>query len=224
MSNVEIIHDLLKGYGQLLKLEETHWKEQGYKGAKDAGMELPVLTRAALKAAPEGDALEAGDAWEKAVTYEKWDDGWVRHRSGLWWKIAGNTGTSVSEAELGPPLWGEWARNAESAHLKPDTNAPGRFRFWTYAERELKKGGALADGEIPALRQKMEILAEPIKDEACKWHFENKKLVYHVFWGGTGDDPYGIRRLCYRFVKFADREGPESSSGPGAQKSEESAR
>lgn len=122
--------------------------------------------------------------------------GWARHQSGIYRSDKNPPAGKLSE--MGPPLFGEWAIDAgHSVHLRPDPWLAGGLTEWTYGERPLPADEALQDGETPALRQRLCVLANPLEEAAGR----HETLVYHVFWGASDEgEPYALRRLFARFA------------------------
>ena len=131
--------------------------------------------------------------------------GWVRHRSAAYRTDEGKP-TGLTEEAMGPAIAGEWAQAAVgvSVHLRQDPDNPGRLARWEYTERLLAAGEALREGERPALRQRITVMARSSKRVSFELADRQPVIVYHVFWGADPSDPHAIRRLFARFVQFSD--------------------
>ncbi|HRQ81642.1 MAG TPA: hypothetical protein PKZ97_11030, partial [Azospirillaceae bacterium] len=109
-------------------------------------------------------------------------------------------------ADAGALVKGEWV-DADGAGLllHPDPDAPGCLIRWRYAERLLTDNAALQSEEIPALRERIVVLAPPIPKQPPSKEALQPVLVYHVFWGADDPgDPHAIHRLFHRFAGFAE--------------------
>jgi hypothetical protein len=114
--------------------------------------------------------------------------------------------------EAGPPIAGEWLVPDDTArpdvgvsiHLRPDAIVAGCLAEWRYEERPLKEQDTLHGDEIPALRQRVAVMAHPRRDVQQVPHAQ-RVLFYHVFWGtADGEDSHALRRLFARFAGFDD--------------------
>jgi hypothetical protein len=119
---------------------------------------------------------------------------WIRRRSAVWASDADKK-EKLDGHEDGPPLWGEWASDRGSVHLRPDGS--GLFRFHRIAETPYAQGQDVPAGAHLMLRQEMHVIRQGAGKGRTK-----PVLLYHVYWGGTDSDPYGVRRLFSRFAGF----------------------
>jgi hypothetical protein len=129
--------------------------------------------------------------------------GWVRHRSAAYRTDEGKP-AGLSDDALGPPIAGEWESRGRTAsvHLRQDPDHPGRLVRWEYAERPLGPDDALHDGEQPALRQRINVMARSVRQVSLALGEQQPVILYHVFWGADAADPHAVRRLFSRFVGF----------------------
>ncbi|HLK80881.1 MAG TPA: hypothetical protein VKT99_05210 [Xanthobacteraceae bacterium] len=135
---------------------------------------------------------------------------WIRRRSAVWVSDV-DAKADLDDGSGGPPLWGEWASKDDSVHLRPDGS--GQFRFHRIAETAHAGGQDVPAGARLLLRQeiavirKMKETAEEEEAGGARFRHERIKsvLLYHVYWGGTEGDLYGIRRLFSRFAGFDRR-------------------
>jgi hypothetical protein len=131
--------------------------------------------------------------------------GWVRGRSAAYRTDEGKPAGLTDEA-MGPAIAGEWTLAAVgvSVHLRQDPDNPGRLARWEYTERLLAAGETLREGERPALRQRITVMARSSKRVSLELGDRQPVIVYHVFWGADPSDPHAIRRLFARFVQFSE--------------------
>jgi hypothetical protein len=135
---------------------------------------------------------------------------WIRRRSAVW-ESDFNAKADLDDGNAGPPLWGEWASKDASVHLRPDGR--GQFIFHRIAETTHASGQDIPSGARLVLREEIKVIRR-MKEQADEEeaglprsrHEAVKPVVlYHVYWGGTESDPYGIRRLFSRFAGFDRR-------------------
>jgi hypothetical protein len=135
---------------------------------------------------------------------------WIRRCSAVWASDV-DAKADLDDGNDGPPLWGEWASKDDSVHLRPDGS--GWFRFHRMTETAHASGQDIPAGARLVLREEIKVIRrmkEPEDDDGAglprSQHEPIKPvLLYHVYWGGTESDPYGIRRLFSRFAGFGKR-------------------
>ena len=122
--------------------------------------------------------------------------GWARFRSELGW--IGHPPPCFKQS--GPPIMAEWRDGDVAYRLTPAPSVAGQALFVSAAERALEPDDCLEEGEIPALRQRLEVLA----------HSRVKPfthIAYEVYWGlppnGSGS---ATRRLFDRFAGFIEKQ------------------
>jgi hypothetical protein len=135
---------------------------------------------------------------------------WIRRRSAVWASDV-DAKADLDDGRDGPPLWGEWASKDDSVHLRPDGS--GLFRFHRISEMRHAGGQDVPAGARLLLRQEITVIRQ--MKEAAEGEGAGLPrprparikpvLLYHVYWGGTESDPYGIRRLFSRFAGFDRR-------------------
>lgn len=169
---------------------------------------LPPLTLATLRRqvdapVPSGDRPSEG-AWARVREIARhFENGWVRRRSSLWASDADRL-EDLDDPEDGPPFWAEWASpDGSSIHLRPDPTAPGQYLFHRLEEARHVRGDAVPADSIVVLREQVHVLRDT---GATLEGSVRPVLVYHVFWAGTPQDRYGIRRLHHRFAGFEARD------------------
>ena len=160
--------------------------------------DLPELSLVAVRRTCEQAA--ADDALFEKVTKvlaEAGSSGWARFRSELGWSGA----LPPPFERSGPPIVAEWLDDKGIAHrLSPASNAAGTALMVEVHERALGSCDGLAEGEVPALRQHLEVLAHP--RVAPFTH-----IAYEVYWGLPGNgSSSATRRLFDRFAGFLVRE------------------
>ncbi len=124
--------------------------------------------------------------------------GWARFRSELGW-----SGCPPPCFELsGPPIMAEWLDgNGVSHRLTPAPNAAGRALIVTIRDRMLSESDCLKEGEIPALRQRVEVLAHSRIDPFTH-------VAYDVYWGLPQNGSLSAtHRLFDRFAGFLPKKG-----------------
>ena len=119
--------------------------------------------------------------------------GWARFRSELGW--TGRWPNCFKQS--GPPIMAEWLDDDGACRLTPAPSI-GRALIVSIREREIGSEG-LGENEIPALREKLEVLAhrrvEPFTHAA-----------YHVYWGlPPRGSSSATRRLFDRFAGFLEK-------------------
>jgi hypothetical protein len=160
-----------------------------------------VVVHAETEAPVAAGAAPTKGAWARARELaNKHKHAWVRRRSGVWASDAADDNGKLDDTEDGPPLWGEWASDdGRSVHLRPAGG--GMFRFHRISEKSFSSAEQVQDGALVVLRQRICAIREGADAGRIK-----PVLLYHVYWGGTDSDPYGIRRLFSRFAGFAERD------------------
>lgn len=137
--------------------------------------------------------------------------GWARHQSGAYRTGPGSPPVDGKE-RVGKLLFAEWALTRDkSVKVTPDSGTSvagagggprGELVEWTYGERLVSSLDQLGDGEIPALREVVRVLAAPVK-RADRYEC----FVYHVFWGARDKDaPYDVRRTLARLAGVERRD------------------
>ncbi len=182
---------------------------------KHGDLRLPPMELVAVHVANEAPvaagATPSEGAWERARGLNgEYADAWIRRRSGVWASDV-NTEADLDDVRDGPPLWGEWASTDRSVHLRPDGS--GLFRFHRLTETAHASGQDVPPGARLALREEIKVIRQ-VKEAAeeeraglpqSRHELIKPVLLYHVYWGGTESDPYGIRRLFSRFAGFDKR-------------------
>jgi hypothetical protein len=178
-------------------------------------LNLPPLELVAVRVQND-DPVAAGatpseGAWERARSLnDEHADAWIRRRSGVW-ASDDDAKADLDDVRDGPPLWGEWASKDTGVHLRPDGS--GRFRFHRISETAHASGQDVPAGARLLLREEIKVIRrmkEPAEEEGAglpqsRHEAVKPVLLYHVYWGGTESDPYGIRRLFSRFAGFGRR-------------------
>lgn len=161
--------------------------------------DLPELSLVVVRRTCEQAAADRRVLFEKVtkVLDEVGSSGWARFRSELGWSGA----PPPSFEQSGPPIFAEWLDGKGIAHrLSPAPNAAGTALTVAVHDRALGSLDGLAEGEAPALRQRLEVLAHP--RVAPFTH-----IAYEVYWGLPGNgSPSATRRLFDRFAGFLVRE------------------
>jgi hypothetical protein len=170
-----------------------------------------VAVRVEIDAPVAAGATPAEGAWGRARDLTGTHaHAWIRRRSAVWESDV-NAKEDLDDSRDGPPLWGEWASKEASVHLRPDGS--GQFRFHRITETAHASGQDVPAGARLVLREEIKVIRrmkEPT-DEAgaglpqSRHEAVKPVLLYHVYWGGTESDPYGIRRLFSRFAGFGRR-------------------
>lgn len=172
-------------------LRRTH---TGYGKLREAFGDLPDLAMVAVARTSESAAMdrELFDRVTDALA-AKGAVGWARFRSELGWSGCPPPGFDVS----GPPIMAEWLdRNGVSRRLTPPPSVTGRALIVAIDDRRLGGDDCLEEHEIPALRQRVEVLAHSRVES-----FEH--LAYDIYWGLPQDgSPSATRRLFDRFAGF----------------------
>ena len=160
--------------------------------------DLPELSLVAVRRTCEQAAADHA-LFEKVtqVLAETGSSGWARFRSELGWSGA----PPPSFEQSGPPIVAEWRDGKGIAHrLSPAPNAVGTALMVAVDDRALGSRDGLAEGEAPALRQRLEVLAHP---RAAPF----THIAYEVYWGLPGNgSSSATRRLFDRFAGFLVRE------------------
>jgi hypothetical protein len=200
------------------RLEQLRLTNKAYDELKrcETGGGWPELTLVAVKVLGRGEptgltpiaeprkveAIDPATAWANANI--RTGGGWVRHRSGTY-RTVRHAPLEAVDSDAGPLIAGEWqlADANTSVHLRAHPEQPGKLAEWRYEERKLEDGDELQADEIPALQQRVAVLAHPWNSNRPVPD-EQPVLIYHVFWGADGEDPYALRRLFARFAGFDD--------------------
>lgn len=179
---LDVLRDVAAGYAALRRDDPDAW---------------PELRLVAVKASPT-----CGIAPADAFVAPGEGQSWVRHQSAAWRSDEGVEPAVQSAA--GRLLAAEWvsADGTASVHVRQDPEQPGKLARWDYAERDLGPNEAASDGETPALRQRLSVLARSQEEVSLMPGTNQPVLVYHVFWGADASDPHAIRRLFARFRGF----------------------
>lgn len=121
--------------------------------------------------------------------------GWARFRSELGW-----TGCWPNcFKQSGPPIMAEWVVDDDGAcRLTPAPSTAGNALIVSIREREIGPDG-LGENEIPALREKLKVLAHPRVESFTH-------AAYHVYWGlPPRGSSSATRRLFDRFAGFLEK-------------------
>lgn len=179
---LEVLRDTAAGYARLVAGNAPEqWPE----------LKLVAVTVSATHGLDPKQALRMG---------EPGNNGWMRHRSAAYRTDEGKPADVTDDA-----IAGEWsaAGGGASVHLRQDPDNPGKLARWDYAERLLADGDSLREGERPALRQRITVMARSGREVSLAQRATQPVIVYHVFWGANPSDPHAVRRLFARFVAFA---------------------
>lgn len=176
-----VLRDTAAGYAALTHGDDRHsWPD----------LELVAFTVKATNGLAPAQALDT-------VPHE---NGWVRYRSAAW-----RTGAEkLDAAEVGPPIAAEFVSGdgAASVHVRQDPDHPGKLARWDYTERPLRPYDVPRDGERPALRERIMVMARSSGEVSLEPGKQQPVIWYHVMWGADPSDPHAIRRLFGRFVGF----------------------
>ena len=176
-----VLRETAAGYAALTHGDDRHsWPD----------LELVALTVKATNGLAPAQALDT-------VTHE---NGWVRYRSAAWRAGA----AKLDAADVGPPIAAEFVSGdgAASVHVRQDPDQPGKLARWDYTERPLGPNDGPRDGERPALRERIMVMARSSGEVSLKPGTQQPVIWYHVMWGADPSDPHAIRRLFARFVGF----------------------
>ena len=164
-----------------------------YRKACQTLSDLPELSLVAVRREPKQKAADI-TLFERVTTaLAAGPHGWARFRSELGW--TGHPPPCFEQS--GPPIMAEWLDCDGTAYrLTPAPNAVGEALIVSVRDRVLRQDEGLAKGEIPALRQHVEVLALPRVN--CSTH-----IAYEVYWGLPRDGSLSAtRRLFDRFAGF----------------------
>ena len=172
-------------------LRRTH---ADYSKLRKALDDLPHLAMVAVARTSESAAMDR-ELFDR-VTVALGDNGavgWARFRSELGWSGCLPPGFEIS----GPPIMAEWLDGNGVAHrLTPAPNVVGRALIVAVSDRTLGEGDGLEEREIPALRQRVEVLAH-------KRIAPLEQVAYDVYWGlPPNGSQSATRRLFDRFAGF----------------------
>ena len=182
----------------MTELEYLRETFDDYEKARNSIDGLPELSLVAVHRTCEQVAVdESLFTRVKEVLAEK--DGWARFRSELGW--TGHLPQCFKQS--GPPIMAEWRGDDDGVdvtwRLTPAPSMAGRALIVSVSEREVEPDGNLEKDEIPALRQRLEVLAHP--RVAPFTH-----VAYDVYWGlPPHGSPSATRRLFDRFAGFSKK-------------------
>lgn len=162
--------------------------------------ELPEMSLVAVRREPEPEVAADEKLFERVTDAlaEQGSIGWARYRSELGWR--GHPPPCFEQS--GSPIMAEWLhRNGTACRLTPAPNAVGMALIVEVRDRELRPNDGLEVGEVPALRQCVEVLAHPRIDPFTH-------IAYEVYWGlPANGSPSATRRLFDRFAGFFTQVG-----------------
>ena len=162
--------------------------------------DLPEMSLVAVRREPEQVAADE-KLFERVtkVLAEQGSVGWARYRSDLGWS-GGHPPPRFEES--GPPIMAEWRDRDGTAHrLTPAPSAAGAALVVAVRDRELGPNDGLGEGEVPALRQCMKVLADRRIEPFTH-------IAYEVYWGlSENGSRSATRRLFDRFAGFCKQVG-----------------
>ena len=159
--------------------------------------DLPELSLVAVRRKREQVAADA-DLFEKVKkALAGPNGGWARFRSELGWTCRPPPCFETS----GPPIMAEWLDERGVAYrLTPAPSVAGQALIVSVRTRALGHGDSLRDGEEPALRQSLEVLAHTRVDPFTH-------IAYEVYWGlPPNGSSSATRRLFDRFAGFIEKQ------------------